>query len=312
MSNYRDENTNELQFVGRGNLGVISFHLPLIYMKSKKEGLNFYDVLTYYLEMVRKIHIRRYEYVSKAKASSNPLMWMQGGSYGGNLKADDNIYSIIKTFTISFGITALNELQLLYNGKSLKEDNSFAKEVMKFINDYVDDIKLKDDKLYAIYFSPSETLSGLQAKQFKDKFGEIKGIFDKDYVTNGFHLHVSEEVTPFEKQDLEEELFHTGKGGHIQYGRFGNPKNIEALKSFIIRGLDKGFYVGINFGKCTCEDCGLEFVGKGVDKEVCPNCNSEYITEISRINGYMGYRTINGDTTLNYAKLKEINDRKSM
>ena len=284
----------------------------MIYMKSKQENKDFYETLTYYLEMVRAMHIRRYEYVGKAKASSNPLMWMQGGAYGGNLKANDNIESIIKTFTISFGITALNELQLLHNGKSLRNDNKFAKEVMDFINKYVDRIKEEDNKLYAIYFTPSESLSSLQAKQFKEKFGVIGGIFDKDYVTNGFHLHVSEEVSPFEKQDLEEELFHTGKGGHIQYGRFGNPKNIIALKSFIERGLDKGFYVGVNFGQCTCEDCGNEFVGSGKEYEICPNCNSKNITEVTRINGYMGYRTIKGDTTLNSGKLLEIKDRKSM
>lgn len=312
LANYRNENTNELQFVGRGNLGVISFHLPLIYQKAKIEKLDFYETLDYYLDMVRKIHIRRFEYVGKAKASSNPLMWMQGGAFNGNLKAEDTIESIIKSFTISFGVTALNELQLLHNGKSLKEDNSFAKEVMEYIDTYVEDIKEKDRILYAIYYSPSETLSGLQAKQFKDKFGAIDGIFDKDYVTNGFHLHVTEEVTPFDKQDLEEELFHFGKGGHIQYGRFGNPKNIKGLKTFILRGLEKGFYVGVNFGQCTCEDCGHEFVGEGLEQEVCPNCNSTTITEVSRINGYMGYRTIKGDTTLNASKLKEINDRKSM
>ena len=64
-------------------------------MKSKQEGKDFYEELMYYLEMVRNIHLRRYEYVGKAKASSNPLMWMQGGAYGGNLKADDTCPSII-------------------------------------------------------------------------------------------------------------------------------------------------------------------------------------------------------------------------
>lgn len=281
-------------------------------MKAKKENLDFYETLNYYLEMIRDMHKRRFEYVGKAKASSNPLMWMQGGALGGNLKADEDIREILKSFTISYGITALNELSILHDGKSLKEDNSFAKEVMKYINDYVSDIKEKDRILYAIYYSPSESLSGLQARQFKEKYGIIKGVSDLDYVTNGFHLHVSEDVTPYEKQDYEEELFHYGTGGHIQYGRFGNPKNLTALRSFIERGLNKGFYVGVNFGKCTCEDCGNEFVGEGVEVETCPNCSSTNVTEITRINGYMGYRTIKGDTTLNSSKLSEINDRKSM
>ena len=313
LSNYRNPENQELVFHGRGNLGAVSLHLPMIYAKAKKENKDFYSVLNYYLEMIRGMHKRRFEYVGKAKASSNPLCWMQGGAFGGNLKADDNIAEIIKTFTISFGITALNELSVLHNGKTLRESNEFAKEVLMYINEYVTKIKEEDNILYALYGTPAESLAGLQASQFKKMFGVIEGVSDKDYVSNSFHIHVSEQVTPFEKQDLEEELFHLITGGHIQYGRFGNPSNLEALKSFILRGLDKGFYVGVNFGKCTCEDCGKEFVGsKSGETETCPSCGSQNITEVTRINGYMGYKTIKGDTTLNESKLAEVKDRDSM
>lgn len=154
LSDYRDKGTNELVFVGRCNIGAISLNLPMIFMKAKEEKKDFFDVLDYYLEMIRKLLFNRYEYVGKAKASSNPLMFTQGGAYKGYLKPDEEISSIMESWTASFGITALNELQVLYNGKRLSEDNSFCLKVMNHINKKVDEYKLKDGKLYAIYNTP--------------------------------------------------------------------------------------------------------------------------------------------------------------
>lgn len=154
LSNYRDKNTNELVFIGRCNLGAVSLNLPMIFMKSKTENKDFYDILNYYLEMIRKFWINRYEYVGKAKASSNPLMFIEGGAYKGYLNSDDCIKPLLESWTASFGITALNELQILYNGKRLSEDNSFCVEVMNFINEKVDYFKEQDNHLYAIYNTP--------------------------------------------------------------------------------------------------------------------------------------------------------------
>ena len=121
-------------FVGRFNIGAVSLHLPMILAKAREEQKDFYQVLDYYLEMIRKIHIRTYRYLAKRKASTNPLAYCQGGFYGGNLDPEESIESIMKSSTASFGITALNELQVLYNGKSIVEDGQFALEVMKYIN----------------------------------------------------------------------------------------------------------------------------------------------------------------------------------
>ena len=113
-------------FVGRFNIGAVSLHLPMILAKAREEQKDFYQVLDYYLEMIRKIHIRTYRYLAKRKASTNPLAYCQGGFYGGNLDPEESIESIMKSSTASFGITALNELQVLYNGKSIVEDGQFA------------------------------------------------------------------------------------------------------------------------------------------------------------------------------------------
>ena len=138
-------------FEGRFNLGAISLHLPMILAKARQENKNFYEVLDYYLETIRKLHKRTFDFLGEKKASTNPLGFMQGGFLGGTLQANDKIKPLLYPMTMSFGITALNELQHLYNGKGLVEDNQFALEVMQYINDYVDRIKEEDHILYAIY-----------------------------------------------------------------------------------------------------------------------------------------------------------------
>lgn len=154
-------------FVGRFNIGAISLHLPMIYAKAKKESKDFYAVLDYYMELIRKLHIRTYEYLGEMKASVNPLAYCEGGFLGGHLGIHDKIKPLLKSATASFGITALNELQELYNGKSLVEDGAFAVEVMEYINKKVNEFKEQDGYLYAIYGTPAENLCGLQVKQFR-------------------------------------------------------------------------------------------------------------------------------------------------
>ena len=301
-----DENDTPV-YVGRGNMGVISLNLPMIFMKAKVENKDFYEVLHSYLELVRKLHLRTVGYLGNMKASCNPLMYTQGGFLGGTLNPDDKIAPVLKSFTTSFGITALNELQRLYNGKSIAEDGKFALEVMEYINKFVDKAKEEDHVLHAIYMTPAESLCGTQVQQFRKKYGIIKDVSDKDYFTNGFHCHVSEDLTPIEKQDLEGRFMDQAKGGQIYFNRFTCTYNTEAFKTLIRRAMKKGFYFGTNFAKSFCEDCGEE----SIDTNVCPNCGSENITQINRVCGYLGYSRINGDTRFNKAKLTEVKDRVS-
>ena len=97
-------------FVGRFNIGAISLHLPMIYAKAQQEGKPFFEVLDYYLNLIRKLHQRTYDYLGEMKASTNPLAYCEGGFYGGNLGLYDKIKPLLKSATASFGITALNEL----------------------------------------------------------------------------------------------------------------------------------------------------------------------------------------------------------
>lgn len=303
----KDENDKPV-FVGRFNIGVVSLHLPMILAKARHESKDFYEVLDYYLELIRKIHIRTYAYLGEMRASTNPLAYCEGGFYGGNLGLHDKIKPLLKTATASFGITAFHELQELYNGKSLVEDGQFALEVLEYINKKVTQFKQEDGNLYAIYATPAENLCGLQVKQFRKKYGIIENVSDREYVSNGFHCHVTEDITPIQKQDLEHRFWELSNGGKIQYVKYPIGYNKEAIKTLIRRAMAIGFYEGVNLSLSYCDDCGHE----ELDMDVCPVCGSNNLTKIDRMNGYLSYSRVKGDTRLNDAKMAEIAERKSM
>lgn len=305
--NPADENDYPV-FEGRCNLGAISLHLPMIYAKAKQKNKDFFEVLDYYLELIRKLHIRTYDYIGEMKASTNPLCFTQGGLIGGYLNPDDKIKPLLKPMTMSFGITALNELQELHNKKSIAEDGEFALKVMKYINDKVNEFKKEDNILYAIYGTPAESLCGLQVEQFRKKYGIIEGVSDREYVSNSFHCHVTEDITPIQKQDLEGRFWDLFNGGKIQYVRYPINYNTKALKTLVRRAMDKGFYEGINLSLAYCEQCGYE----ELNMDVCPKCGSNLITKIDRMNGYLGYTRVHGKSRYNSAKMSEIKERVSM
>ena len=295
-------------FVGRFNVGAVSLHLPMILAKARQESRDFYEVLDYYLNLIRQLHIRTYAYLGNMRASTNPLAYGEGGFVGGHLKLSDKIKPLLKYATASFGITAFNELQMLYNGKSLVEDGAFAVEVLEYINKEVNRFKEEDGNLYAIYGTPAENLCGLQVKQFRAQYGIVEGVSDREYVSNSFHCHVTENITPIEKQDLEYRFWELSNGGKIQYVKYPIDYNISAIKTLVRRAMEMGFYEGVNLSLAYCDDCGHQ----ELEMDVCPKCGSKNLTKIDRMNGYLSYSRVHGDTRLNDAKMAEIAERVSM
>ena len=295
-------------FVGRFNIGAVSLHLPMILAKSRSENRDFYEVLDYYLEMIRHLHIRTYEYLGEMRASTNPLAYCEGGFYNGNLQPHDKIKPLLKAATASFGITALNELQELYNGKSIREDGQFALDVLEYINKKIAQYKEEDGNLYAIYGTPAESLCGLQIEQFRKKYGIIEDVSDRPYVSNSFHCHVTEQMTPIEKQDCEGRFWELCNGGKIQYVRYPIGYNKDAIRTLIRRAMELGYYEGVNLSLAYCDDCGHQ----ELEMDVCPKCGSTNLTKIDRMNGYLSYSRVHGDTRLNQAKMAEIAERVSM
>lgn len=302
-----DENDKPV-FIGRFNIGAVSLNLPMILAKARQENKDFYEILDYYLNLIRQLHIRTYAYLGEMRASTNPLGYCEGGFYGGHLKPNEKIKPLLKAMTASFGITALNELQELYNGKSLVEDGEFAVATLKHIDERVKQFKKEDGWLYAIYSTPAENLCGLQVKQFRKKYGIIPGVSDREYVSNSFHCGVWEDITPIQKQDLEYRFWNNTEGGRIQYCKYPINYNIEAIKTLVKRAMDMGLYEGVNLSLAYCNNCGHE----ELSMDVCPKCGSKDLTKIERMNGYLSYSRVHGDTRLNDAKMAEIAERKSM
>lgn len=311
-----DENDYPI-FEGRMNMGAISIHFPMILkkaqLKAEKENKNvddiFFDELSYYCNLIRDIHKRTFDTFAEKKAGTNPMAFCQGGIYGGHFNPEEKIgREFLRPMTASFGITALNETQYLYNGKSLVEDQSFAIRILQWMDDLKKRATKEDGILYALYGTPAESLCNLQVEQYRKMFGEQKCITDKPYTSNSFHCAVYEDITPIQKQDIEYKMYHYCTGGAIQYCRYPIDYNKDAIITLVRRAMKMGFYEGINLQLDYCEECGYQFI----DSDTCPKCGSDNITRIERMNGYLGYSKVHGRTMYADHKLQEFKDRKSM
>ena len=316
-----DENDSPI-YEGRMNMGAISLHFPMILQKVKnalkEQGKEndlaavkelFFKELEYYCDMIRTIHKKTFDAFARKKAGTNPMAFCQGGIYGGHLNPDDELgREFLRPMTASFGITALNETQFLFNGKTLVEDQSFALDILKFMDEYKKKYTKIDKILYALYGTPAESLCGLQVEQFRKKFGEVKGMTDKPYTSNSFHCAVYEKISPIQKQDIEYKMYHYCTGGAIQYCRYPLGYNVEAMISLVRRAMKMGFYEGVNLQLDYCEDCGHQFI----DSDECPKCKSRNLTRIERMNGYLGYSRVRGRSMYADHKLAEFKDRISM
>ena len=202
-----------------------------------------------------------------------------------------------------------NELNI--NENKIELEKSFLDLVKKAVssqykpNQY---LKKEDGKLYAIYGTPAESLCGKQIVQFRKEFGIVKNVSDREYVSNSFHCHVSEKINPIEKQDIEGLFWEMSNGGKIQYVRYPINYNLKAMRALIERAMKKGFYEGVNLSLAYCDDCGHE----ELEMDTCPKCGSKNLTKIDRMNGYLAFSRVHGDTRLNDAKMAEIKERVSM
>ena len=160
LSHWEDPNTGKAVTVGRCNIGAVSLNIPVIMAVAKQEygsewKSKFWALLESRLQTIREFLCKRYELISHVKASTNPLAFTQGGFYNGYRKPDEEVGDLIDYMTASFGITALNESTILWNGKTLYEDKAqFANKVIDFIDDKVQKFKKEDHHLYALYGTP--------------------------------------------------------------------------------------------------------------------------------------------------------------
>lgn len=309
--------------IGRCNIGAVSLNLPIILKLAQLRHpdswrTDFWRILDERLEFIRAFFKKRYDIIRNQKCSSNPLAFTQGGFYEGTKSPDDRVGDLVRYMTASFGITALDEATYLWSGQRLVEEGGdFSASVLRHLKEKLQTFKEEDGYLYAIYGTPAESLCATQARQY-DRFCADEGVdnvfrhtehYSPEYFTNSFHVNVTEDITPFEKQDREFIDFHLCEGGHIQYVRLDNPENFAAVKAVIARGMKKGFYQGVNFDSAYCGDCGQHSTNVLFK---CPHCGSQNLSVISRVCGYLGYSNVNGMSRMNDGKMAEIRNRRSM
>ena len=299
LSPWYDEN-GEPVFIGRGNCGAITINTVRCAIEANKDKGKFFELLRKRFDIATRVHLITYDILKDQKASSNPLFFTQGGCHI-KLNPEDTIKKAIDTFTWSYGYIGLQEATLLMTGKNLHEDNSFAIEVLEELQRLIDEVKEQYDMLFALYSTPSEGLCfTFRNKDFK-KFGEIKGVTDKQYYMNSFHVDVKAHVTALEKQEIETPMFNIATGGRIIYNEFPNAKNTEAMKQMVDIAMEDGKYYGINMQLDQCNEC--DYSGEFKDK-ICTNCGSDDIVSVNRVCGYLSY-----DHRLNDGKKEEKDNR---
>lgn len=322
LTPWKDPETGKYVTIGRCNIGAVSMNIPLLWEIAKYEHpeaveSTFFEILDDRMEIIREFLRKRYDMIANMPCSSNPLAFTQGGFYHGVKEPHEKVGDLTEYMTASFGYIGLDEVTKEARGCSLFEDHGqFAAKVLKRINENIARYKAEDHHLYAIYGTPAESYCGTAANQLRkylDSIGEHeRAVKVPEFLTNSFHAHVSENITPFEKQDVEFECFHLSAGGHIQYVRIDDPTNIEGMKAIVERGMELGFYQGVNFNSMYCQDCHQHSVPKGNNILECPLCHSHNTVTISRVCGYLGYSNIGGKSRMNDSKLAEIASRKSM
>jgi len=289
-------------YQGRANVGAVTLNLPLIALETKDES-TFLEKIEHYAEMVFAIHRMTYERVSKTKGMTNPLFYCEGGAWK-SVGYEEEIGDIVKGFTASLGYIGLEEtVQALYGG-SLEEHIEKGTRIVTFLKELVEEKKQEDGYLYALYATPGESLIERFQRINRSRYGIVKGVTDKEYMSNSFHQHVTKRHVAPRKMLLEKPMFDLSTGGRIQYCEFPHNIDAKALGQNIDFAMRLGFYHGVNIEASTCQECGHQG-----EFESCTRCGSHDVTTVNRCCGYLSYAKVKGNTRYNEGKKAEIRDR---
>lgn len=275
---------------GRGNIAPTTLNLPRIGLQAKGNLDKFFEILDSRLELAKESLMHRYNVLKKLKVKDLPFVAGQGlmkGSEG--LKPDDSIEPILKQGTWGIGFIGLAETLVALTGKHHGEDEKSRElgiKIIEHIRQYCDRLTEEYKLNWSCYATPAEGLSGKFIKQDQNIFGRIKGITDKDYYTNSFHVPVSYPISIKDKIDIEAPYHKLCNGGHISYIEVDDAPTGEAVMDIINYAYKKTniSYMGINFHIRYCKNCGTYLQEH---QHECPNCKSTDIQGISRVTGYL-------------------------
>ena len=314
LSPWKDKDGKEL-YSGRFNIGATSINLPRIAIKNKGDEAGFYKELDRVMEMCKENSLFRAHYLEKTQAEMAPILWMSGALAVKNPK--ETIQDLIwgGYATVSIGYIGLSEVSQLLYGKDFSQDEEIYHKtynILKYISEKVQQFKKETNLGFALYGTPSESLCDRFARIDKEEFGSIKGITDKGYYDNSFHVSSHIQINPFEKLRMEALGHKYSAGGHISYIETDSLKNnIDAIHSILKYAKSVGVhYMGINQPVDKCHVCGFkgEFLATEHGFE-CPNCGNHDNDKMSVIRRVCGYLSQPNARPFNKGKQKEIMSR---
>lgn len=314
LSPWKDENGKE-KYSGRFNIGATTINLPRIAIKNRGDEEGFYKELDRILEICKDNCLFRARYLENTVAEMAPILWMSGAL--AEKKQKDTIKDLIwgGYSTVSIGYIGLSEVSQLLYGKDFSESEEVYEKtfnILKYMADKVLEYKQKYNLGFALYATPSESLCDRFARVDKQEFGDIKGITDKGYYDNSFHVSSRINMNPFEKLKLEALGHKYSAGGHISYIETDSlTKNLEAIPDILRYAKMVGIhYMGINQPVDKCHICGYkgEFTAT---KEgfTCPQCGNHDSNEMSVIRRVCGYLSQPNARPFNKGKQEEIMHR---
>ena len=294
---------------GRGNIAPITINLPRIGIEANKDINKFFEILQNRLTLAKEALLHRYSILKKLKVKDLPFVAGQGLMRGSeDLMPDDSIEPILKQGTWAIGFIGLAEtLYALigsHNGET-DEARNLGLKIIKFIREYTDKLVEETQLNWSCYATPAEGLSGKFIKKDKKIYGIIKGITDKEYYTNSFHIPVNYNISIKDKIDIEAPYHKLCNAGHISYIELDDSPSPEVIMEIINYAYKRTniSYIGINFHIRYCKECGTSIEN---NLNSCPKCNSKNIQGISRVTGYLSL-----DERFGPGKYEERLDRRS-
>lgn len=311
LTPYVDKN-GKPKYYGRFNQGVVTINLVDVALSSDKNEEDFWQIFDERLELCHRALQIRHKRLSRATSDVAPILWQHGAL--ARLEKGESIHELLHHgySTISLGYAGLYECVKYMTGNS-HTDNGVGKEfglrVMQHLNDKCKEWKQAEDIDYSVYGTPIESTTYKFAKCLRDRFGIIKGITDRGYITNSYHVPVFEEIDAFTKLKLESEFQRLSPGGAISYIETSNLSgNLDAVMEVIKFIYDNIMYAELNTKLDYCHECG--YTGEiliGEDLEwYCPNCGNKDHDKLNVARRTCGYI---GSNFWNKGRTQEIKER---
>lgn len=314
LTPYVDPKTGKGKYYGRFNQGVVTINLVDIACSSGGDMTKFWKIFDERLDLCYRALMCRHNRLLGTPSDVAPILWQYGAL--ARLKKGETIDKLLfgGYSTISLGYAGLYECVKYMTGKSHTDEEAkgFALSVMQKLNDACKEWKEKENIDFSVYGTPLESTTYKFAKCLQKRFGKISGVTDKNYITNSYHVHVSEPIDAFKKLEFEAEFQKLSPGGAISYVEVPNMQdNIPAVLSVMQYIYNHIMYAELNTKSDYCQVCGYDGEIKIVEEDGklvwrCPNCGNEDQNKLNVARRTCGYI---GTQFWNQGRTQEIRDR---